>query len=70
MKRRRRDCSPLQRLANVTTFLEKEADMVVHTMLFAHLRVNTGLAGFTDNPTICLLLVSGGFLSHSIGKGA
>ena len=44
--------------------------MVVHTMLFAHLRVNTGLAGFTDNPTICLLLVSGGFLSHSIGKGA
>ena len=44
--------------------------MVVHTMLIAHLRVNTGLAGFTDNLTICLLLAPGGFLSSSFGKGA
>ena len=44
--------------------------MVVHTMLIAHLRVNTGFAGFTDNPTNCLLLVPGGFLSSSFGKEA
>jgi hypothetical protein len=44
--------------------------MVVHTMLIAHLRVNTGLAGFTDNLTICLLLVPGGFFSTSFGKEA